>query len=114
MGQILGVCGLDCGACPAWIAQETDDDALRAKTAGEWSKQFGVELKPEDINCVGCLKLDGPHIGHCSQCAIRKCGLARNVENRALCDDYPCDTLSPFLDQVPPARANLEALRRSR
>ncbi len=114
MDQMLGMCGLDCGACPAQIAYQTDDDALRAKAADEWSKQFSVELKPEAINCAGCLTLEGPHIGHCGQCEMRKCGLPQNLTSCALCTDYPCETLANFLNQVPPAKANLEALRENR
>jgi hypothetical protein len=114
MTKMLSVCGLDCAACPALIAHKTNDQALRSRTAAEWSKQFGVEIKPEDINCVGCLTLEGPHIGHCSQCEIRQCGLGRNVKNCALCDDYGCETITSFLANVPPAKANLEALRRTR
>jgi len=53
------------------------------------------------------------HIGHCGVCEIRKCGLDRKVENCALCTDYPCGTLSPFLANVPPAKANLEEVRRT-
>ena len=113
MGKILSMCGLDCAACPALIARKTDDDALRARTAAEWSKQFSVEFKPEDINCVGCLKVKGVHIGHCGECEIRKCGLARKVKNCALCRDYPCETIGKFLANVPPAKANLDEVRRA-
>ena len=49
-----GYCGLKCGECPAHIAMETDDDALRAKTAAEWNAQHGSDMKPEEINCAGC------------------------------------------------------------
>ena len=45
-----GYCGLKCGECPAHIAMETDDDALRAKTAAEWNAQHGSEMKPEEID----------------------------------------------------------------
>jgi len=110
----LAVCGLDCAACPAFIARKTDDQALRVKTAAEWSKQFNADLKPEDINCVGCLEPEGVHVGHCSECEIRKCGQTRKVANCALCDDYPCETIGQFLANVPPAKANLEELRRTR
>ncbi len=27
--KILAYCGIDCGACPAYIATKNDDDALR-------------------------------------------------------------------------------------
>ena len=113
--KTLAVCGLDCAACPCFIAYKTNDQALRVKTAAEWSKGFKVELKPEDINCVGCLKLKGVHVGHCSQCEIRACGLKRKVANCALCPDYAsCDKINKFLANVPPAKANLEEVRRGR
>ena len=112
--KTLAMCGLDCAACPAFIARKTDDQALRVKTAAEWSKQFGVALKPEDINCVGCLKTKGVHFGHCNDCEIRKCGLARKVNNCALCPDYPCEKIAKFTANVPPAKANLEEVRRTR
>ena len=100
--------------CPAFIARKTDDQALRVKTAAEWSKVFNVAMKPEDINCVGCLKTKGVHIGHCTECEIRKCGLAKKVKNFALCPDYPCDKITNFIANVPPAKANLEEVRRAR
>ena len=113
MAKMLSMCGLDCAACPAFIAHQTDDQALRAKTAAEWSQRFNVEFKPADINCVGCLKVQGVHIGHCAECEIRKCGLPRKVKNCALCTDYPCDTIGQFLANVPPAKANLDEVRRA-
>jgi len=112
--KMLSMCGLDCAACPAFIAHKTNDDTLRAKTAAEWSKQFHAELKPVDINCVGCLETWGVQIAHCAECEIRKCGLARKVKNCAMCDDYPCQKISQFLANVPPAKANLDEVRRTR
>lgn len=112
--KTLAVCGLDCAACPAFIAHKANDQPLRVKTAVEWSKQFGVALKPEDINCVGCLKTQGVQIGHCADCEIRRCGVARKVRNCALCPDYPCEKIGRFVANVPPAKANLEEVRRTR
>jgi hypothetical protein len=111
--RMLAMCGLDCAACPALVAYKTDDQALREKTAAEWSKQFNVAFKAEDINCVGCLQAEGPHIGHCAVCEIRKCGQARRLKTCALCHNYPCDKISQFTANVPPAKANLEEIRRS-
>jgi hypothetical protein len=114
MTKMLGMCGLDCAACPAFIAHKTNDEVLREKTAGEWSRQFHVAFKSADIDCVSCLKVEGVHIGHCAECGIRQCGLARKVKNCALCDDYPCPTIANFIANVPPAKANLEEVRRSK
>jgi len=112
--KTLSMCGLDCAACPAFVAHKTDDDTLREKTAAEWSRQFQANLTPADINCVGCLKTTGVQIGHCADCEIRKCGLDRNVKNCALCSDYPCERVARFIANVPPAKANLEEVRRAR
>ena len=114
MAKMFAMCGLDCAACPAFIAHKTDDQALREKTATEWSQQFHVDIKPADINCVGCVKTKGVHIGHCGECEIRQCGLSHQEKSCALCDDYPCQTISQFLANVPPAKANLEQVRRTR
>jgi hypothetical protein len=113
--KTLAVCGLDCAACPAFIAYRTNDQALRVKTAAEWSKAFRVELAPEDINCVGCLKTKGVQFSHGRECDIRKCGLAHKVSNCALCPEYSsCEKIGKFIAGAPPAKANLEEVRRAR
>ncbi len=113
--KTLAICGLDCAVCPCFRAYQTNDQALRVKTAAEWSKQFKAQLKPEDINCVGCLKTKGVLFSHCRECDIRKCGLARKVKNCALCPDYSsCEKIGKFIANVPPAKANLEEVRRAR
>jgi len=113
--KTLAMCGLDCAVCPAFVAYQTNDQALRAKTAAEWSKAFKVELAPEDINCVGCLKTKGVLFSHCRECDIRRCGLARKVKNCALCPEYSsCEKIGKFIAGAPPAKANLEEVRRAR
>jgi hypothetical protein len=114
MAKMLAMCGLDCATCPAFLAHQTNDQALREKTAAEWSQQFHVDLKPADINCVGCVTVQGVHIGHCGECEIRQCGLERKVGNCALCGDFACETVGKFLANVPWAKANLEEVRRTR
>ena len=111
----LAMCGLDCAACPAFIAYRTNDQALRARTAAEWSGNFvKVQLQPEDINCVGCLQRQGVQFTHCRECDIRRCGLAHQVSNCGLCPDYPCAKITQFTANIPPARANLEEVRSTR
>ena len=114
MSKMISVCGLDCSVCPAHIAYLTDDQALREKTAAEWSKAYQAELTAVMINCVGCTASDGVHIGHCYECAMRKCGLDRRVDNCGVCPDYGCATIAGFLAKVPPAKANLEEIRAAR
>ena len=114
ISKMLSYCGLDCFVCPAFLAQQNNDQALREKTAPEWSKMYGAELKPEDINCVGCVAAEGIHIGHCGECEYRKCGLAKEIHNCGQCPEYACDKLREFHKMVPDAKANLDEFRRNR
>jgi len=108
---VIGCCGIECSSCPAFLATQADDDALRAEVAAKWSVQYQVEMKPEDINCVGCVG-EGVHIGHCEHaCTFRKCSMAKGHDNCAACDEYPCEQLAAFHAHVPDAGANLDALR---
>lgn len=112
MDKMIAYCGLTCTECLAFLATQKEDDAERAKVAKMWSEQFNVDLKPEDINCDGCLS-DGDRLfSHCHVCEIRKCGVQRQVVNCAYCDDYGCEQLTAFLDMVPEAKNTLEAIRK--
>lgn len=113
MEKMLAVCGLVCSECPAFIATKNDDDEHRRQVAEQWSKEYGVDIKPEDVNCVGCTVADGAHIGHWDECEIRKCGFERQVANCAGCDDYACEKLVKFFEMVPAAKAALDEVRES-
>jgi hypothetical protein len=114
MEKMISFCGLDCQVCPALIATRTNDDALRAKTATEWSAQFHAEIKAADIRCSGCSSPTGPRFHHCSECEMRNCAIKRKLESCALCDEYPCDKLAGLHQAVPDARKNLDAIRAAR
>lgn len=111
MGKIIAFCGIDCSECKALIATRKNDNILRREIAEEWSKMFGHEIKPEEINCIGCLTVDGPHINYCSFCEIRKCGIEKGVKNCAYCIDYKCEKLAKFHEQAPEAKNRLEDIR---
>jgi len=105
MPEMVACCGIDCDACPALIAARTNDAALRAKTAAEWSKSYGHDFKPEEIDCTGCTTEAGPHVIYCeSMCEIRKCARGRKVSTCADCGDYSCKTLSDFQKKAPEAQ----------
>jgi hypothetical protein len=112
MNKLIAVCGLDCTACNAYIASKTNDDALRLKTAEEWTKAYGFEFKPEMVNCHGCLATDGVQIGHCAECEMRQCAMGKDYKNCASCADYSsCKPLGEMLKDCPEAKKNLDALR---
>jgi hypothetical protein len=111
MDRIIAVCGLTCSDCPAYKATVNDDDQERKQVAETWSKQYGVDLKPEDINCDGCTVVEGSHFGYCGKCEIRACGLGRKVQNCAHCPEYACEKLEKFFEMAPQARETLDPIR---
>lgn len=107
MEKIVGVCGITCTECPAFIATKENDDSKRRQVAEEWSKRYNHEIKPEQINCDGCLPGLGIH-QQIHDCNIRKCGIEMKVQNCAHCVDYKCERLSRLLENVPDAERTLE------
>ncbi len=120
----LAYCGIDCEKCPVLIATSKNDDALRQKTAKEWSnlygeilESFGINsLKPEDMNCCGCRSNHGLFIG-CASCSIRKCSQDKGFTTCASCDEYEsCDMLKGFYSFKihQSAKENLDRMRMKR
>ena len=113
MESIIAYCGLVCNECPAYLATQADDDAMRDKVAAEWSEAFGGSLTKEAINCDGCLGTGGRKVGYCDECPIRVCAVERSVENCAHCSDYACEELKRFFTGGSTAKAVLDGIRDS-
>ena len=113
MERMTAFCGIVCTECPAFIATQKNDDTERKKVAESWSKEFKVSLKPEDINCDGCLVTGENVFSHTKVCEIRKCGFEKGVKNCAYCDEYICERLNNFFSDAPDAKKNLEEIRKN-
>ncbi|HUW66368.1 MAG TPA: DUF3795 domain-containing protein [Spirochaetia bacterium] len=109
--EMIGYCGLVCSECPAFLATKNDDDVAREKTAAMYAEKYGFDLKPEDINCDGCLTLGERKLIYCQTCGIKQCCSERGQENCALCSE-PCEQLIRFHKFSPKAKACYDALRR--
>ena len=120
----LAYCGLNCNKCPIFIATANDDDALRQKTAREWTDLFsgilesvGIEkLKPDDMNCHGC-RSERSHFFGCEKCTIRHCCQEKNLVTCAGCREYEsCNILKGFysFDIHRPAKDKLDRIRSER
>ena len=107
---LIGFCGINCGECKAFVTTKNDDPVMRKLVAEEWSKSFGHQMKPEDINCVGCIVTEGPHIGHCAVCEIRNCGTKMKVENCAFCTQYSCSKLEQVHSRSTKAKETLQKI----
>ena len=113
MEKIIAYCGLVCDECSAYIATKNDDNEKRKETAELWSKEYGGDIKAEDINCAGCLTASENVYQHCKTCEIRKCGMSKEIDNCAFCNDYACDKLLKFFESVPEAKKRLDGIRSS-
>jgi len=110
--RLVGYCGIICSECPVLMASQKNDDAERKRVAEIFTKQYGKEYKPEDINCDGCLSDTQRIFEYCNVCEIRKCGMEKKVKNCAYCSEYPCDKLSKLFSQYPKAKETLDEIKR--
>jgi hypothetical protein len=110
---MVAVCGLDCSKCGAFLATKENDDFKRAEVAQEWSKLFKVDIKPEDINCDGCLSEGERIFNYCKVCEIRKCGKEKGLKNCGHCGEYPCQKLDFIFNNAPDAKKRLDKMNPS-
>jgi hypothetical protein len=111
MAELLGACGLECGACPAYAATQADDAARVAEIADQWSKEYGADIKPEHVWCDGCMTAGERKCGHTRECEIRACVVGRGLATCAGCDDYGCEKIAGFFEMCPEAKKTLDARR---
>ena len=113
MDKMISVCGTVCSECPGFLATQKNDNTERKRIAELWSKLYNADIKPADINCDGCMS-DGTRIfNYCNICEIRRCGMAKHVENCAYCDEYACEKLTDFFNMAPEAKTTLDEIRKS-
>jgi hypothetical protein len=110
--KMIAYCGITCTDCPAYIATQKNDDRLRNETAKKWSELFKASVKPEDINCDGCVADSQRLFNQVGVCKIRKCPRNKNFKNCAFCAEYPCPKLKELFAFMPEAKATLEEIRK--
>jgi len=111
MKDIVSICGLQCSECGAYLATLNNDDKKRREVAELWSKEYGANIRPEDINCESCLSDSENVFSHPKVCEIRKCGKEKGVVNCAHCSEYACEQLEKFLGMVPDAKRRLDQIK---
>ena len=101
MEKLISYCGIDCLACDAYKATQNNDQALREKTAAEWTKMYGFYFTPDMINCTSCTG-NGVKVEHCSECNVRKCASEKSVVHSGACAEFKtCKDINDFFEQVP-------------
>ena len=111
MNQLIACCGLDCEVCDARIATNTNDSALREKTAALWTKLNGVAITPEMINCTGC-RVEGAKTPFCDKlCPVYNCVRDKGLDTCADCERMDsCPTLGSIAVNTPSVLENLKRL----
>jgi thiol-disulfide isomerase/thioredoxin len=111
VGKMIAFWGINCADCPTFLATRDDDENKRKEVAEQWSKDYRRQIKPEDINCDGCLLEEGRLFTHCGVCEIRKCGQEKKIKNCAYCNEYSCQNFKKFFVLVPYGKANLKEIK---
>lgn len=87
--ELLGACGLYCGACYHYRASTPDGRHLL-----EEARRQGQSL--QGYTCHGCRSsLLYIHPG-CAQCQIRACTDRQGLAHCGLCAEFPCDRIQAF------------------
>ncbi len=110
MNQMMAYCGIMCDECPAYKATTDDNDELRKDTAKKWSKMTKTDIRPEQVNCLGCRS--EVRFDQCQVCEIRACSIEKKLGHCGECDSFPCSKLKTIVDNVPGTKERLEALRK--
>jgi hypothetical protein len=111
--KMVAFCGIVCDDCRALIATQRNDMEIRKEVAKAWSTEKET-LKPDDINCDGCLATGKKLFKFCRVCEVRRCGYEKGVVNCAYCGEFPCEKLTGFWKSfnVTGARETLEGIRK--
>jgi hypothetical protein len=112
--RIVSYCGIVCSECPAYIATQKNCDTMRQEIAEKWSKMYNAEIKPEYVNCDGCISGSNRRIAYTNECAIRLCGIEKDVSNCAYCDEYACEKLNPIFDSYPASKSTLDEISKTK
>jgi hypothetical protein len=90
--KLVGICGIYCGSCPSYLAQQENDIAELEKRAAE------MNLPVEEVRCDGCHS--DRVMPTCVECrhGFRQCAREHGVTWCFECTDFPCQRLEDFKD----------------
>ena len=112
MEKIIASCGIVCSDCDAFLATKNNWNLeKKTKIAKKWSEKYRSGIKPEDINCEGCMT-EGKKFNYCYACKIRKCAQEKNVKNCGYCGEYVCEKLDRFFNVTSENKATLDDIKK--
>lgn len=108
--NLLGACGLYCGACTHYRASFPESKHLLNE-----AKELGSSI--DGFECSGCRSgKEHLHTG-CDVCNIRTCVETKGLTHCCECETFPCDMLTAFQNDGRPHHldvvSNSEEVRKS-
>lgn len=90
--NLMGPCGLFCGACGVYIATRDGNEKLKTIMG----KTYGSQ--PEETECLGCMQPDSSKklFGFCAECDLRDCAKSKGYYSCHQCKEFPCETIESF------------------
>jgi hypothetical protein len=101
-GQLVGVCGIYCGACMIYRACNDQDQVLMKRMVDEG---LPVDMP---IHCEGCTS--GDVFTSCVGCRIRNCAKEKGISLCSDCKEQSCEKLKVLVEEQA-KRNNLPHLR---
>ena len=103
--HLAGACGIYCGACPAYIAQHSDDEQIKKRlqkrlSSGPIKAQKGIPPSNwmDGLLCDGCCS-GGKLAPHCQMCNIRLHALNKQNNSRCSdCEELPCYRITNLIN----------------
>ena len=96
--DLVGVCGLYCGACGIYRATQDKNEEKLEEFARGMSAKTGNKFTVDDVLCDGCL-VNGRLDLWCKNCQIRVCEKLGSEKVRCSdCDEFPCIKITDFRD----------------
>ena len=86
---ILTLCGYRCDLCQ-FYTKNIKSEKDKERVSQDFNRIFGYDIKPENVECVGC-KNEGKHVA--ASCSVRSCALEKGIENCAHCSEFICNKL---------------------
>jgi len=88
--QLVGVCGIYCGACLTYRACKDQDQALIQYLTG-------LGIPKETIRCEGCTS--GIVMPQCAKCGFRDCAAQKGLVFCSECKGLPCEALKELSEE---------------
>ncbi|MBW1900009.1 MAG: DUF3795 domain-containing protein [Deltaproteobacteria bacterium] len=90
--NLMGPCGLFCGACGVYVATRDGNEELRKIMATTYG------ATPEETECLGCMQSDSSKklFGFCAECDLRGCAKSKGYYSCHQCEEFPCSRIESF------------------